>query len=32
MLIWIIWTGPAADADMQLLGAAYLGGRVGARD
>ena len=26
----IVWTGPAADADVQLLGATYLGGRVGA--
>jgi ABC-type branched-subunit amino acid transport system ATPase component len=26
----VVWTGPAADADVQLLGATYLGGRVGA--
>jgi hypothetical protein len=26
----IVWTGPAGDADVQLLGATYLGGRVGA--
>jgi ABC-type branched-subunit amino acid transport system ATPase component/ABC-type branched-subunit amino acid transport system permease subunit len=24
----IVWTGPAADADMQLLGATYLGGSI----
>jgi ABC-type branched-subunit amino acid transport system ATPase component/branched-subunit amino acid ABC-type transport system permease component len=26
----IVWSGPAGDADVQLLGATYLGGRVGA--
>jgi ABC-type branched-subunit amino acid transport system ATPase component len=26
----VVWTGPAAEADVQLLGATYLGGRVGA--
>jgi ABC-type branched-subunit amino acid transport system ATPase component len=25
----IVWAGPAGDADVQLLGATYLGGRVG---
>jgi ABC-type branched-subunit amino acid transport system ATPase component len=28
----IVWSGPAAEADLQLLGATYLGGSVGAAD